>query len=219
MSGTYTDLSGRRFGKLIVIKKIESYISPKGKKYAKWQCLCDCGNSVEAFAVHLKQGRTISCGCARKTHDMTNTRVYNIWRGIKGRCNNQNSTSYKNYGKRNITICEEWKNSFEQFYEWAINHGYKENLSIDRINNEGNYEPSNCRWVSSKMQSNNRRTNKHLSYCGEKHTITEWSELLGGEKSLIRGRLKMGWSLEKALSTPVRKYRKNNEIFSCVKEE
>ena len=109
----------------------------------------------------------------------TNHRLYGIYRGMLTRCYNKKSTSYKNYGGRGITVCDEWKDDFMSFFMWALANGYKKDLSIDRIDNDGNYEPSNCRWATAKEQANNKRTCHYIIYNGEKHTVTEWAELKG----------------------------------------
>lgn len=167
------DLSGEKFGKLTVIKlhhKKRCY-TPKGKSvgFKKfWLCQCDCGNITIVEGCALKNGNTKSCGCYRMEllkhnfviHNKTNTRLFRIWDGMKTRCYNHKSNRYKNYGGRGIKICDEWLNDFMSFYNWAVSNGYNDNLSIDRVNNNGNYEPSNCRWATAKEQANNRTNNK-----------------------------------------------------------
>ncbi|MBE7084268.1 MAG: hypothetical protein E7373_06695 [Clostridiales bacterium] len=131
---------------------------------------------------------------------MTDSRLYNIWSKLKSRCLNMSFKFYKNYGGRGIKVCDEWLNNPQSFYDWAIANGYNSNLTIDRIDFNGNYEPSNCRWVDMKTQSNNRRNNHIITLNGVSHTLSEWSSLTGIEQSTIRARLKRGWSEEKALN-------------------
>lgn len=156
-----------KYGRLTVIARA----SNAGGGHSQWLCRCACGNEKVIPAKRLRNGSTISCGCAQKEaareigrnntrHGLRGHPLYNIWRGMKKRCFVETDQHYPNYGARGITMCEEWKNSFERFYSWAIANGYEKGLSIDRVNNDGNYEPSNCRWATAKEQANNRRKPK-----------------------------------------------------------
>lgn len=196
---------GKRFGRLLVIK--ESACSINGKK--KYQCLCDCGKETIVFSENLISGHTRSCGClkndvihagANTKHGLCRTRIYRIWKEMRRRCNNPNRPNYPRYGGRGIKVCDEWNSDFMSFYKWAINNKYDDSLSIDRIDNNEGYGPENCRWASPQEQSNNRRSNRFLQHNGEEHTIAEWSRITGLEQSLIIGRLRLGWSVKKALS-------------------
>lgn len=133
-----------------------------------------------------------------KTHGMSRTRIYDIWTTMKQRCTNPNHCKYKNYGGRGVRITDEW-NSFSVFYKWAIENGYEENLTLDRINSNGNYEPNNCRWVKQKQQQNNRTNNRIIEIDGVSHTLSEWSEISGICLKTIWGRLKKGWSAKEAI--------------------
>lgn len=137
------------------------------------------------------------------THNSTKTRLYKIWAGMHERCNREKHPHFSDYGGRGITICEEW-NDFSKFKEWANENGYSENLTLDRIDNNGNYESSNCRWVTMKEQQNNKRNSHFLEYAGEMHTITEWAEKTGISKTTLRMRIQSGWTVEEALTKPIR---------------
>ena len=159
------DLTGKKFGKL---KVIEYYGNNKYGK-ALWLCQCDCGKTKIIVGNSLLSKLTSSCGCFNKEmarnrkikHNLSQGKLYKVWQGMKTRCYNKNFIYFKNYGGRGINICNEWKNDFSSFYNWAINNGYKENLTIDRINNDGNYEPSNCRWITRAEQNRNQRKTKN----------------------------------------------------------
>ena len=158
------DLTGQKFGRL---KVVEHYGSNKNGR-ALWLCHCDCGNKKVVVGNSLINKVTTSCGCYNKEHskhihtkhNMSYSKLYKVWQGMKTRCYNKNFMYYCNYGARGITICNEWLNDFKSFYDWAINSGYKEGLTIDRINNDGNYEPSNCRWITRAEQNRNQRKTK-----------------------------------------------------------
>lgn len=167
----YIDIRNKKFGKLIVIKYIGN---------SQWLCQCECGNKIIVKTNNLNRKYTTSCGCLKGNlkHKLSNTRLYNIWQNIKSRCYNKNHNYYYNYGGRGIKICDEWLNNFEVFYEWSIHNGYDDNLTIDRININGNYEPNNCRWTDRITQQNNTRKNKYINYNGRKLTVAEVARLL-----------------------------------------
>lgn len=135
------------------------------------------------------------------THGGVGTRLYEIWCGMKKRCQNPNDKRFKNYGGRGIMICEEWKNDFQAFYDWAMANGYEDHLTIDRIDVNGNYEPSNCRWVNARVQQRNTTRNRFVTAFGKTKTIAEWSEDSGIDQGVIKDRLnKLHWTAEEAVS-------------------
>lgn len=202
------DLTGREYGRLKVLQRAENRAGR-----VCWRCLCECGTIKDIPAKTLLNGTTQSCGCLQKEraseangkHRMRKTRLYEIWYGIKRRCEDQNRKAYKDYGGRGITVCPEWRNRFETFRDWALASGYQDDLTIDRIDNDGNYEPGNCRWATMKEQQNNRRNNRSLTMNGETHTESEWARITGIKVATISARLKYGWTIEKALTVEVHK--------------
>ena len=204
------DLTGMRFGRLTVIERAD-HNNSSGKPL--WVCRCDCGKIKDVGSRELRKGISVSCGCYRadwakehnKKHGGKGTRLYRIWTGMKDRCLNKNSKYKKNYSERGIKICDEWADSFEAFYSWVMSNGYDDKLTIDRIDNNGNYCPENCRWADYKTQGNNTRSNVVVVLDGESHTVTEWSEITGVPRNVIYGRLKSGWDARKALFEPRRK--------------
>lgn len=202
--GKFVDLTGRKFGNLIVLHRADDYVKPNNHKIVQWECLCDCGKRTVVRGEYLKSGHTTSCGCNKSishciTHGQTNTRLYKIWIGMKERCYNPKTISYKWYGANGVTVCEEWE-KFDDFYNWAIKNGYADDLTIDRINTNGNYEPTNCRWATNKEQANNRSTNRVITYNGETHTLEQWSAIVGIPSNTIRMRTDVyGWDTERAL--------------------
>lgn len=196
------DLTGKRFGNLTVL--YDTGIRTKSG-HVYWMCKCDCGNLTSVQGKHLISGNIKSCGCkhfeACKTHGKTNTRLYHIWCTMKARCIRKTDHKYNRYGGRGIKICDEWMN-FEPFYNWAMSNGYNENLSIDRIDNNGNYEPSNCRWATPVQQANNRSENRIIEYKGEKMTVSDASRKYNVPYRLLYGRIHRGWGANRAIETP-----------------
>ena len=143
------------------------------------------------------------------THGKRNTRLYNIWCCMKKRCYNPNYTYYENYGGRGIKVYSKWRNDFESFYKWSMSHGYSDDLTLDRKNNDKGYYPFNCRWVNRRVQNSNSRNCHYLEYKGETHTISEWSNIVDIPMKTIHLRItRLNWSVERALTTPVQKHRK-----------
>ena len=205
------DLTGKKFNRLLVLKRAPNRISPSGSHKIMWECQCDCGNITIVNGAKLKNNTTKSCGCKKADnlrkmstkHGKYHTRLHDAWGNMKKRCYNTKYYEFDNYGGRGITVCDEWKNSFQAFYDWAMAKGYQDDLTIERINVNGNYEPNNCKWATPKEQSNNKRNNIKITYKGKTQNLKQWAEELGLNYKLTHKRIKyLGWTIEKALETP-----------------
>jgi hypothetical protein len=200
------NISNQRFGRLIVIK-----LSHVKNRKSYWLCKCDCGNEKIVRSDCLKRDQVKSCGCLQYEHaiikhNLSKTKIYHVWAGMKDRCLNENNKAYKHYGERGVTVCEEWQKDFMSFYNWSMQNGYEEGLSVDRINNNGNYEPSNCRWVDMKSQCNNHRRNVLITFDGKTQNIQQWANELNIKHSTLYGRLITNkWSIKRALTSPIYK--------------
>lgn len=199
------DLVGQQFGRLLV----SSYSHKVGRK-RYWVCQCNCGNVVTVSGPCLKSGNTVSCGCYNRDrvkelttkHGMAATRVYKQWQGIKSRCLNPKSTGYHNYGGRGITVCDRWKDSFENFYKDMGDPPTNE-YEIDRIDVNGNYEPGNVRWVTPKENVRNKRDTVYITYNDLTFSLPEWADRMLVKNSLLAGRRKRGWSDVEIISVPI----------------
>jgi len=201
----FKDLTGQVFGRLTV-----RYHYGKNKhSHNLWYCECECGNHSTPTTNDLLRGKTNSCGCLANeltverntTHDMADTRLYRIYAHMKDRCLNPNDKNYIHYGERGIKIANEWSD-FEGFRDWALKNGYQENLTIDRIDVNGGYEPSNCRWTTMKVQGNNKRDNIFIVYNGKRQTLKQWAEELNVKYSTLYYRIvKKKWSVDRAFET------------------
>lgn len=193
---------GQQFGRLTVLERL-----PRNDGHTSWwKCRCSCGKEKDVRGTCLTQGFTKSCGCLRREglqkhgyqmmykHGGYGTPLYKVWRGMIQRCRNKTNPSYHLYGERGIRVCDEWENDFASFREWAMANGYEEGLSIDRIDVNGNYEPSNCRWLTMREQQSNKRNNVYVTYNGETHTASEWARRVGTYPARICQRIKAGWS-------------------------
>ena len=202
--GKLVDLVGMKYHRLTVVSR-----APNKRTSSAWNCVCECGGEVVVTGTDLRNGHTKSCGCFRKEttratrrkHGATGTPTYEAWKSMKKRCSNQENSDFPSYGGRGIQVCERWINSFPNFLE-DMGERPENKSSIDRINNNGNYEPENCRWSTQKEQCNNKRNNVLLTHNGKTQSLTLWAEELGCTKSVLRARKSRTWSDEKTLSTP-----------------
>lgn len=214
--GKLIDITGQRFGRLVVLE----FAYKTKRRQSFWKCQCDCGNTTYVYGGHLKTGHTTSCGCRLNEikeniknlnykNGLSTSRIHNVYCDMVNRCKNENVSSYKYYGKKGINVCSEWlgENGFDNFYQWSISNGYKEEIengrnkwTIDRIDSNKDYSPENCRWVDIYTQANNKSTNVFLTYNGKTQTATQWSKEVGISSYTILHRKKRGWSDEKALT-------------------
>lgn len=201
----FVDITGMKFNRLTAIE----YVG-QGNSGAKWKFLCDCGKEIVTSGYFARKGYSKSCGCWNeenkynryRKHGMHKTRLYYSWSHIKQRCLNPKCREYKNYGGRGISICEDWKNNFEEFANWSYKNGYEENLTIDRIDNNGNYCPENCRWVNMIVQENNKRNNHYYEFNGQLRTLSQISREFNVSRNSLYYRInKKGMSVENALKS------------------
>ena len=214
----YKDLEGKRFGRLVVIKFSHKKEKNNSRKYY-FLCKCDCGKEKTIEASALIYNKTTSCGCYHseivkrpKNKDLkvtTNKSLYSRLSSLKQRCYDKKNSRYKNYGARGIKVCDEWlgKNGSENFIRWALQNGYDDDLTIDRIDVNGDYCPENCRWITNKEQASNKTTNVFVFYNGDKKTIREWSLILKVNEDTLYRRKKKGWCDKKIIETPIRKHK------------
>lgn len=199
------NLVGSRFGRLVVSDRAPNKSARDTN--ARWNCICDCGNETIAYGQDLRRGKQRSCGCydaeQKLKHGMSAQPEYRAWLAMLDRCGNQQNKAWKNYGGRGISVCDRWK-SFESFFA-DMGKRPSAKHSIDRIKNEGNYEPSNCHWATNREQLNNRRGNRHIEWQGKTKTIAEWAVFLGIKDNVLRQRLDdYGWPVNRAFTEPVK---------------
>lgn len=202
------DYTGKKFARMTVVEFTE-----KINGHIMYRCLCDCGTEKIVRLSSLMTGNTVSCGCyskerrsaisieANTKHNLSHHPLYHIWANMKDRCANANSTSYSNYGARGITVCSQWIESFENFYNWAISDGnYKDGLSIERVNVNGNYESSNCTFADTYVQSRNRRNSRIITIDGVTRNWIDWCRLYNIPESTVRNRVNRGMTMIEALT-------------------
>ena len=216
--GEFIDLLNKQFGRWTVIKPADNI-----GQFTAWLCFCDCGTTRVVNGQSLRTGKSNSCGClkneelmSRSTkHNCTGTRVYRIWKGMRNRCNNPNSDDFHNYGGRGISICEDWSD-FSIFQEWTLNNGYSEFLTIDRIDNNGNYGADNCRWVSRGVQAFNTRVNRIVETWLGDMPITQLARVVGINRKILARRLDLGFS-EDELLEPIKQNKgvEKGEFYYC----
>lgn len=205
--GKLIDLTGQKFGRLTVIKRTDEIATNKS---AKWHCVCDCGNECIKSSTSLRKFPKSSCGCWKaeitsklfKKYDIKNRKLYEIWKGIKARCFNINSKDYHNYGGRGITLCDEWLD-YNVFQKWAIEHGYIEGLTIERIDVNGNYCAGNCCWIENKLQAQNTRKVRRFIYKDKVYTIRQLSDMFNvNNRTLVNRLTVLNWDVERAITEP-----------------
>ena len=200
------DLTGKTFGLLSVIKRVEN-----DGKYPQWLCRCECGNEKVIRGYNLAYNGATSCGCqtlpSHHIHGYSHKeKLYGIWKCMRQRCSDPNISRADSYVNKGIRVCEEWSD-YTVFREWALSSGYKEGLSIDRKDNDGNYCPENCRWATRKEQMNNTSTNRKLTFRGETKTLSEWADIVDISYDTLKRRVYYGWSTERILTTPVKEHK------------
>jgi len=200
----FIDLTGQKFSRLTAIERDTSNTKTNS---AAWRCLCDCGNTTTTASTYLRNGHTKSCGCLRKlppankTHGRTKSVEFHAWNNMKARCYNPKYNQFHCYGGRGIIVCDRWLNSFQSFYS-DMGKRPSPKHSIDRINNDGNYEPDNCKWSTPREQANNASYNRKLIFNGETLNVIEWARKLNIPQGRLYARLNSGWSVEDTLTKP-----------------
>jgi hypothetical protein len=194
------DLTGMRFGRLLVVQRAGT--GRRGKSTAPtWECRCDCGETSIVLGPNLRRGWTTSCGCKTRRHGMFGTAEYAAWNAMLDRCTNPKNRNYPNYGGRGIAVCSAWAEDFAVFFR-DMGPRPAPDMSLDRVNNDGNYEPQNCRWATRVMQARNKRVSRVLVVGGVSATVAEWAERTGIGRSTLKERLRRGWSPEQSVTTP-----------------
>jgi len=230
--GTYStriDLTGKRFGRLTVIDCVGFVeYGKQGNRMLKWNCVCDCGQHIVVAGKCLKRGETTSCGCYSRERTISRStkhglaprnnrhRLYGIYHHMIDRCGNSKNKDYRLYGGRGITVCQEWMNDFKAFYDWAIINGYGDNLTIDRINGNGGYDPSNCRWVTQTEQARNTSRNALVTIGGITKTVAQWIRHYGISQACYYNRIKKGVDKTIALTTPVQEKYQRTRKYETV---
>lgn len=206
--GKLIDLTGQQFGQLKVLGRAPDYVSSNGRRKIMWHCACDCGNeNVVVRGDDLRSGHTKTCGCSwGQLHGKSHEKIYKTWKSMKERCENPNTKSYKIYGAEGKKVCDEWLHDFQAFYDWAMANGYREDLTIERIDGTKGYSPDNCRWATRTEQMNNIRNNKYLTYNGKTQTRAQWAREMNINYHTLIYRLdELNWDTEKALTTSTKK--------------
>lgn len=219
--GSYRDLTGKRKGRLTVVREVDRPNGASVRHY--WLVRCDCGNKRVMSSSDFNRKTTFSCGCYQReaaskrayeqhlTHGKSGTRLYSIWTSMIRRCENKRVKVYCHYGARGIKVCEEWRTNYLAFERWMLENGYDESAprgkcTIDRIDVDGDYCPQNCRIVTQKEQCSNKRSNRYIIYNGEKKTMSDWAREYGMSANTLRDRLSYGWPIEECLKRPLRRW-------------
>lgn len=212
MNGKVKDMHGKRFERLVVLE----YAGSRGpNQNAYWHCICDCGQKVTTRGQNLRAGDTKSCGCLNQEmrrlshlkHGLYSIPEYWVWHSAKDRCHNPNDAKFKHYGGRGIQMCQEWRDSFTAFIA-NMGRRPKGKYTLDRIDNDGDYEPGNCRWATYAEQNRNNRRTRFLTFQGETHCLSDWATKLGMCRATLDGRFRLGWSIEEAFTAPLHSRRK-----------
>ena len=202
------DYTGKRFGKWLVVGVAPNHITKSGYPVSMWDCVCDCGTQRSVRGNDLRLGKSVSCGCSlvenpsSRKHGMSNSNIYKVYYGMLDRCNNPHNKNYAEYGGRGISV--EWDN-FDEFLQWANKSGYAKGLTIERVDVNGNYSPSNCKWITQRAQTRNKRSTVYLVVDGEKKCLVEWAEQIGAKPGVLRSRKQRGWSDSETVRVPIKR--------------